>query len=45
MTGRARHSHQKLKYAMLQREYHKLEDEFLAEMARAEKMGPGDARA
>ncbi len=41
MTGRARHSHQKLKYAMLQREYHKLEDEFLAEMARADKMGPG----
>ncbi len=41
MTGRARHSHQKLKYAMLQREYHKLEDEFLAEMARADQMGPG----
>ena len=41
MTGRARHSHQKLKYAMLHREYHKLEDEFLAEMVRADKMGPG----
>ncbi len=41
MTGRARHSHQKLKYAMLQREYHKLADEFLGEMARADKLGPG----
>ena len=41
MTGRARHSHQKLKYAMLQREYHKMADEFLSEMERSDKMGPG----
>jgi len=41
MTGRARHSHQKLKYAMLQQEYYKMADEFLDEMERADKMGPG----
>ena len=41
MTGRARHSHQKLKYAMLHREYHKREEEFLDEMVRADKLGPG----
>ena len=41
MTGRARHSHQKLKYSMLQSEYYELADEFLSEMERADKMGPG----
>lgn len=41
MTGRARHSHQKLKYQMLQTEYHKMAEPFLEEMERADKMGPG----
>jgi 2-polyprenyl-3-methyl-5-hydroxy-6-metoxy-1,4-benzoquinol methylase len=41
MTCRARSSHQKLKYAMLQREYHAMADQFLSEMERADKMGPG----
>ncbi|MDX2224389.1 MAG: class I SAM-dependent methyltransferase [Rhodospirillaceae bacterium] len=41
MTCRARHSHQKLKYQLLQLEYHKRADAFLAEMERADKMGPG----
>ncbi|MBT4741164.1 MAG: class I SAM-dependent methyltransferase [Rhodospirillaceae bacterium] len=38
MTGRARHSHQKLKYQMLQTEYYKMADPFLEEMERADKM-------
>ncbi|MCB2107761.1 MAG: methyltransferase domain-containing protein [Rhodobacteraceae bacterium] len=41
MTCRARSSHQKLKYQMLQNEYYKRADEFLSEMERADKMGPG----
>jgi 2-polyprenyl-3-methyl-5-hydroxy-6-metoxy-1,4-benzoquinol methylase len=40
MTGRARHSHQKLKYQMLQTEYYKMADPFLEEMERADKMHP-----
>jgi len=41
MTGRARHTHQKLKYQLLQQEYYKLADQYLDEMERADKMGPG----
>jgi 2-polyprenyl-3-methyl-5-hydroxy-6-metoxy-1,4-benzoquinol methylase len=37
MTGRMRHTHQKLKYDMLQKEYHKMADPFLEEMERADK--------
>jgi len=38
MTGRMRHTHQKLKYQMLQQEYYKLADPFLEEMERADAM-------
>ncbi|MDX2144995.1 MAG: class I SAM-dependent methyltransferase [Rhodospirillaceae bacterium] len=41
MTCRARTTQQKLKYAMLQKAYHDRADEFLSEMERADKMGPG----
>ncbi len=40
MTGRMRHTHQKLKYDMLQKEYHKMADPFLAEMERADATHP-----
>ena len=40
MTGRMRHTHQKLKYQMLQKEYYKMADPFLAEMERADAMHP-----
>ncbi len=40
MTGRMRHTHQKLKYQMLQKEYYKRADAFLAEMERADAMNP-----
>jgi 2-polyprenyl-3-methyl-5-hydroxy-6-metoxy-1,4-benzoquinol methylase len=38
MTGRMRHTHQKLKYQMLQQEYYKMADPFLEEMERADAM-------
>lgn len=41
MTCRARSSQQKLKYQLLQKAYHERADEFLSEMERADKMGPG----
>jgi len=41
MTCRTRSSQQKLKYQLLQKAYHERADEFLAEMERADKMGPG----
>ncbi|MSO99207.1 MAG: class I SAM-dependent methyltransferase [Rhodospirillaceae bacterium] len=41
MTCRARSSQQKLKYQMLQNAYYERADEFLSEMERADKMGPG----
>lgn len=41
MTCRARSSHQKLKYQLVQNYYHQNADQFLAEMERADKMGPG----
>ena len=40
MTGRMRHTHQKLKYQLLQKEYYKMADPFLAEMERADAMHP-----
>lgn len=40
MTGRMRQTHQKLKYQMLQKEYYKMADPFLAEMERADAMHP-----
>ena len=41
MMGRARHSHQILKYSLLQREFYNRADEFLSEMERVDKLGPG----
>ena len=41
MTCRARSSHQKLKYKMVQDYYHEHADEYLTEMEKADKLGPG----
>jgi len=41
MTCRARSSHQKLKYQMVQLYYHRNADQFIDEMEKADKKGPG----
>jgi len=41
MTCRMRSSHQKLKYEMVQLYYHQHADQFLTEMEKADKLGPG----
>jgi len=41
MTCRMRSSHQKLKYKMVQDYYHQHADEYLSEMEKADKQGPG----
>jgi SAM-dependent methyltransferase len=41
MTCRMRTSHQKLKYKMVQDFYHQHADEYLSEMEKADKLGPG----
>ena len=41
MTCRMRSSHQKLKYQMVQLYYHQHADQFLTEMEKADKLGPG----